>query len=326
MSEPRVLVTGATGFLGRALCRALLASGYAVRAAIRERSRAALLPEGIECCEVGEVDGRTDWRAATAGVETIVHLVSGMAPRRGSSSPLERYRETNVEGARSLAVSAARSGVARVVFVSTIKVNGEQTFEAPYSEADSPRPEDDYARSKWEAEQVLRELLNGARPALTVLRPPLVYGAEVRGNFLSILRALRRGVPLPLASVSNRRSLLYLGNLTHAIITCIASPAAAGRTYLVSDGEDVSTPDLIRRLGAALGVQPRLFPFPVSLLKLGGIALGRRAEMTRLTGSLQVDSALIRRELGWRPPFSIDEGFRETAQWFRKQGALKAEK
>ena len=205
--------------------------------------------------------------------------------------------------------------------MSSVKVNGESTVARPFSETDNPAPEDAYGISKREAEDALREISTLTGMEIVIVRPPLVYGPGVKGNFLRLMRLVGRGIPLPLASISNQRSLVYLGNLVDAITACIDSPAAAGKTYLVSDGKDVSTPELIRRLAAVLGRPSRLFPFPHSLLALGGAILGKRDEVARLTGSLQVDSTRIRDDLHWQPRFSLDQGLAETARWFLQEAA-----
>jgi nucleoside-diphosphate-sugar epimerase len=228
----------------------------------------------------------------------------------------------NVDGTRRLAEAAAAHGVRRFLFLSSVKVNGEATGEAPFTEADPPRPEDPYGITKWEGEQALWEVAARSRMEAVVLRAPLVYGAGVKGNFLRLMNVVARGVPLPLASVRNRRSLVYLGNLIDAIAICLAAPRAAGRTYLVSDGEDVSTPALVRALGGALGTPARLVPCPVALLRLAAV-LVHRADIARLTGSLQVDTSRIRNELGWRAPCSLLAGLQETARWYLGRAAVR---
>jgi len=186
-----------------------------------------------------------------------------------------------------------------------------------YRETDPPAPQDPYGISKWEAEQVLHRVAAETGLEIVIVRPPLVYGPRVKGNFAQMLQVLQRGIPLPLASVHNRRSLIYLGNLVDALLLCAMHPAAAGRTYLVSDGEDISTPELLRRLGMALGRPARLFPFPPSLLMGAAKLLDRRAQAERLLGSLRIDSSRIRRELGWQPPFTLQQGLQCTAEWYR---------
>lgn len=313
-----VLVTGATGFVGRALCLRLLESGLRVRAAIRNADRAHGLAPAVELCVVGEIGAQTQWQDALREVAIVVHLASGAgAP---GASPWEGFREVNVAGTRSLAVAAAAAGVSRLVFMSTIKVNGERTPDnKPFTELDRPQPEDAYGQSKWEAEQILKEHNAAGDLSITILRPPIVYGPGAKGNLLALMKALHRGMPLPFASVHNRRSMIFIDNLIDAILVCMNAPIAAGKTYLVSDGEDLSTPDLTRALAAALGVPERLFPFPVAWLKLGATLLGKGSEIARLTGSLRVDNSRIRDELGWKPRCSPAEGLARMVR-----GHLKA--
>jgi nucleoside-diphosphate-sugar epimerase len=211
--------------------------------------------------------------------------------------------------------------VRRLVFLSSVKVNGERTRERPCAEDDPPRPEDAYGDSKWAAEQALARVAAETGLEAVVLRPPLAYGPGVKGNFLRLMHLVARGVPLPLGAVVNRRSLIHAGNLAHAIVTALDAPRAAGRTYLVSDGEDVSTPELVRMLARALGVKPRLLPVPLAALGLAAALAGKRAELARLTGSLQVDSSRIRSELAWRPPFTLAQGLGLTARWYHSRSA-----
>jgi nucleoside-diphosphate-sugar epimerase len=220
---------------------------------------------------------------------------------------------------------AAETGVRRMLLVSSIKVNGEGA-ERPYTEADSPQPGDPYGISKWEAEQALTEI--GGRSAMQwgILRPPLVYGPGVGGNFLALLAAVARGLPLPVGAIHNRRSLIYVGNLVDAIRVCLVHPRAANELFLVSDGEDLSSPDLVKRLAEAMDRQARIVPVPLWLLRAAGILAGRQAAVGRLTGSLSVDIARLRGALGWRPPCAVNESLRNTARWYlesRHQGSLK---
>jgi nucleoside-diphosphate-sugar epimerase len=312
-----VLVTGANGFVGRALCGALADSGRAVRKAVR--ATAAGDPGAVA---VGEIGPATDWRAALEGVGTVVHLAARTHVLHESApDPLAAYLRVNAQGTERLARSAASCGVRRLVFLSSVKVNGERTGERPYSESDPPRPEDAYGASKRDAEQALARVADETGLETVVLRPPLVYGPGVKGNFLRLMQLVARGVPLPLGAVVNRRSLIFAGNLAHAIVTALAAPSAAGRTFLVSDGEDVSTPELVRRLAQALGATPRLLPVPLAALSVAAALTGMRAELARLTSSLQVDSSRIRNDLGWRPPFTLTQGLELTARWYHSHSA-----
>lgn len=315
----RVLVTGATGFVGSALCRALTEADVTMRRAVRRTIAAENQPKG-STFEVGEISGSTNWTEALRGIECVVHLVAPAGVEGvAAADQLAQYRRVNVAGSRRLAEQAAAAGTRRLVFMSTIKVNGEASREQPFTENDLPRPEDAYGISKWEVEQELLRISRATGLEVVVLRAPLVYGPGVKGNFLRLMNLVSRGVPLPLASVRNRRSFVYLGNLVDAIVKAIEAPQATGKTYLVSDGEDVSTPDLIRAVARALGVPPRLFPFPPALLELGARVLGRGEEAARLLGSLQVDSARIRRELSWSPHYTLAQGLAETARWFKSR-------
>jgi len=287
----RVVVTGASGFVGQALCPLLRARGFEVAAL----ERAA-----------GDVTAIENWEERLAGSGAVVHLA---ALAHAGGIPAERLRAVNVDAAARIGYAAARAG-ARMIFASSVKVHGEETTAAPFSEASPLAPGDDYAGAKADAETALRSI---SGLTLTVLRPPLVYGAGVKANFHALLRAIARGWPLPFDSIANRRSLLYVGNLCDAVARCLAAPQSAGRAYLLSDGEAVSTPGLCRALGAALGRPARLFGCPPGLLELVPAA-------RKLTRSLVVDDAAIRRELGWTPPHSLDEGLRRTAEWLRRPG------
>jgi nucleoside-diphosphate-sugar epimerase len=312
-----VLVTGTNGFIGRALCNVLAASGRGVRKAVRMPVPG--LPDAVA---VGDIGPNTDWRTALEGVSGVVHLAARThVLRETATDPLAKYRQVNVSGTERLARSAAAGGVRRLVFVSSVKVNGERTEERPFTEDGAPRPEDAYGVSKWEAEQALSRIAAETGLEVVVLRPPLVYGPGVKGNFLRIMSLVARGMPLPLGAIDNRRSFIYAGNLAGAIVQALDAPQATGRTYLVSDGEDVSTPELVRGIARALGVKPRLPSFPLAALGLVATLAGRRAEFARLTGSLQVDSSRIRRELGWEPRCSLARGLEETARWYHGRSA-----
>jgi nucleoside-diphosphate-sugar epimerase len=319
----RVLVTGATGFVGRTLCDHLAHHGHEVRRAVRA-ARGTSAPDAVATVVVGDVGPSTDWSAALAGVDAVVHLAARVHMLEDTAADaLAEYRRINVEGTRSLAAAARRAGVRRLLFLSSAKVHGERSVR-PFTEMDAPRPEDAYAVSKLEAEEALKQTLAGGQTQWTILRPPLVYGPAVGANFLRLVRAVARGVPLPLAAIDNRRSLVYVGNLVHAIRTCLEQEGAGGRTWLVSDAEDLSTPELVRRLARALGSPARLVPAPVWALRLAGALSGKTAAVNRLVDSLQVDPAAIRIALRWAPPCSVDQGLLETARWFRAQTGVRA--
>jgi UDP-glucose 4-epimerase len=318
-SENNVLVTGANGFIGRALCEALTAAGRRFRAAVRGPQ--AGLRNAVA---VGDIGPDTNWSAALEGVDSIVHLAARThVLRETAADSLAAYRRTNVAGTERLARVAAKRGVRHLVFLSSVKVNGELTRERPFTEEDAPRPEDSYGISKAEAERALAGIAAETGLHVTVLRPPLVYGPGVKGNFLRLMRLVARGVPLPLGRIDNRRSFIYVGNLVHAVVQSLDVPRAASRTYLAADGEDLSTPDLVRGLAAALGVRPRLVSCPLLPLKLASTLVGRGAEFARLAGSLQVDSSRIRRELDWRPRYSLAQGLADTARWYHGTSALE---
>jgi UDP-glucose 4-epimerase len=307
----KALVTGATGFIGNALCRHLSAHGHQVIRAVR---RDATLSGDIL---FSQIDSATDWAEALTGCDVVVHLAARVHVMGDTAQdPLALYQAINTNATLNLARQAAQTaGVKRFVYVSSIKVNGEGR-ETPYRETDSAAPEDVYAISKWEAELGLQRIAGDTELEVVILRPPLVYGPAVKANFQQLLRMVERGWPLPLGAIRNRRSLLYLGNFVDAIRVCIEHPAAAGQTFLLDDGQAVSTPELIRALSHAMGRPARLLTVPVNVLELAGTLLGKRAAVARLTGSLYVDSSAIRARLGWMPPYTLQQGLAATvADW-----------
>ncbi len=308
-----ILVTGATGFIGRAVCAHLAQRNWPVRGCVHSRT-AGPRPDGVEFLSVPSIDGSTDWGASLHGVAAVVHLAARVHVMRETvTDALAAFRKINVEGTVKLATAAADAGVRRFIFVSSVKVNGERTDGKAFTESDPPCPEDPYGISKWEAEQALQEHAARTGMEIVILRPPIVYGPFVPGNFRRLLKVVYAGIPIPLASVRNQRSLLYVQNLCDAIATCVEHTAAAGQTFLVSDGEDVSTPELMRLLSESLQRPSRLLPFPPRLLSCGTTVLGFRQEAERLLGSLRVDSRKIRDVLRWSPPYSLRQGLRETA-------------
>jgi nucleoside-diphosphate-sugar epimerase len=312
----RILVTGASGFVGRSLCSHLVSAGFQVRGTLLAWESPKLLAAGVAPVVVEPLQGDTEWGDALNGVDTVIHLAARVHIMSDpSADPLAEFTKVNTDGTRRLAREAAKAGVRRLVFVSTVKVNGEESAE-PYTEESPASPTDPYGISKWQAEQALREVEAQSGLEVVVLRPTLVYGPGVKANFLNMMKVIHYGTPLPLASVRNRRSLIYLGNLVDALATCAVHPEAAGKTFLVSDGEDLSTPELLRLTASALGTSARLFPFSTSLMQLTGKLTGKSAQMSRLTGSLAVDSSRIRNELGWRPPYTVKDGLKAAAEWF----------
>lgn len=326
MSKVNILVIGTTGFIGRILCQRLLADSLQVRGTLLESESPLSIPDGVEPVVIEPLSSDTPWQHALSDIHSIIHLAARVHIMDDpSTDPLTEFRKVNVEGTARLAREAANAGVRRLVFISSIKVNGEESA-TPYTPDSLPAPSDPYGISKWEAEQALRSIEAETGLEVVIIRPTLVYGPGVKANFLNMLKIISRGIPLPLASINNNRSLIYVGNLVDALAICATHPAAAGKTFLVSDGEDVSTPELIRRTAAALGVPARLLPLPASFMTLAGKLTSKSGTVNRLTGSLTVDSSKIRQELGWKPPFTMEEGLRETAKWFLSTKDTKSTK
>lgn len=320
MSQRRVLVTGANGFVGRALCVEAAARGFEVGAVTRSRCN---LPAGIENLVMDSIDACTNWRAMLEGVDVLIHLAARVhVMQEAKADPLAEFRRVNVQGTLNLGRQAAASGVRRFVFVSTIGVNGAETFHQPFTSVDQTAPHSPYAVSKYEAELAIQALTIETGMEVVIIRPPLVYGPNAPGNFGSLMRWLQRGVPLPLGAINNRRSMVALDNLVDLILTCISHPAAANQIFLVSDGEDLSTTQLLQRLGRALGKPARLIPVPAMLLKAGAALVGKPAMAQRLCGSLQVDISKTQQLLGWTPPLSVDEGLKRAAEGYLREASV----
>jgi len=314
-AKMKILVTGGAGFIGCALVNSLLDSEkHQPLASVRRITPS--LPPLIQ--SIDEVGPNTDWRNVLKNVDVVVHNAALVhVTSDGSNEALEAYRESNALGTLNLALQALSSGVKRFVYISSIKVNGECThLNRPFEASDAPNPVGPYAVSKFEAENGLNDLSARAGMEVVIIRPPLVYGPGVKANFHTMMRWLMRGIPLPLAAVNNKRSLLALDNLISLIVTCIEHPAAANQTFLVSDGEDLSTPELLRRLGALLGKPARLFPVPQKLLDTSLRLLGKGDMAMSLCSSLQVDMSKTNRILNWMPPLTVDQGLLITAQDF----------
>lgn len=307
-----LLITGANGFVGRALCAALLLQGRRVVGGVRHQCR---LPVGARVSVVGSINGETDWSDALEGVDEVIHLAARVHVRNDSAAdPLAEFRKINVEGTLNLARQAAKAGVKRFVFFSSIGVLGSATLSDPFSESSEPKPHSDYAVSKLEAEEGLKKIGAEIGMEYVIIRPPLIYGAGAPGNFARLLGWAGLGLPLPLGAIKNQRSLVSLENLVDFVSLCLVHPKAANQTFLVADGVDVSTPQLIRLLGEGMGKPVRLMPVPVRLLELGALIIGRKNWMQPLCGSLQIDIGKARKLLGWNPRVPVDEGLRRAAR------------
>lgn len=312
MSSTAVLVTGASGFVGQALCAGLLDSGIKFLPV----TRIGTMPISGATI-VRNIQPSTDWWADLEHVGAVVHLAGRVHIMRDSSlDPLSAYRRANVDATMNLASQCAAAGVRRFIYMSSIKVNGELTTVQPFSESNIPAPEDPYGISKYEAELGLRKLSQETGLEVVIIRPPLVYGPSVKANFLQLMRWVRRGIPLPLASVDNRRSMVFVGNLVDLIIRCLRHDAASGRTFLVSDDRDVSVEELIRYLAGAMGRRPMLFPLPQGALRLAAQLIGKGQAAGRLLDSLQVDIEFTKRVLQWTPPYSFEIGIESTVRHF----------
>ena len=307
----KLLVTGATGFVGKALCAELVKQQLTVLAAAREKTTI----EGCTPVAIGNINYSTDWTMVLSNVDVVVHLAARVHVMNDSAlDPLAEFRKINVEGTLNLAQQAAKAGIKRFIFISSIKVNGEETeYDQPFTEEHAVNPQDAYGQSKYEAEQGLMLIARQTGMEVVIIRPPLIYGAGVKANFASMLNYIKRGVPLPLGAIHNKRSFVYLGNLVSLIKCCIDHPAAANQVFLVSDGHDLSTTELLRNCALALGVKARLLPVPQRLIEMGAALLGRRAVAQRLCGNLQVDITKARTMLGWTPPVSVADGLKVTA-------------
>jgi nucleoside-diphosphate-sugar epimerase len=308
----KVLITGVTGFVGKVLCAELFSQGHEIRAAVRTKVAAI---KNVEMTMVGEINRGTDWSSALRDIDVVIHLAARVHVMHDTVvDPLAEFRKVNVDGTLNLAHQAAKAGVKRFIFISSIKVNGEHTeADKPFKESDVANPQDAYGVSKFEAEQGLLQIAQQTGLDVVIIRPPLVYGAGVKANFASMMRAVKRGIPLPLGAIHNKRSFVYVGNLVSLITRCVGHPAAVNQVFLVSDGHDLSTTELLRECASALDMKARLLPVPQKLIEVGAAMLGKRAVAQRLCGNLQVDITKARTLLGWEPPVSVAYGLKATA-------------
>ncbi len=312
----KILLTGATGFVGRQLVDALANDfEFIVQAAVRG-DVSGLFSPAIAIHQIDNISSETDWSAAIEGCDTVIHLAARVhVMKENASNPLQAFRQVNVEGTLNLARQAAEQGVKRFIYVSTIKVNGEKTaVNQAFKPDDKPNPQDAYAISKHEAETGLQSLASETGMEVVIIRPPLIYGPAVKGNFHRMMQSLKRGIPLPLGAIKNKRSLLFVGNLVDLIICCINHPNAANQVFLASDDEDISTTELLQKLGQKLGKPSRLIPFPEGFIKAIAALVGKKSIAQRLCGSLEIDISHTKSLLDWTPPVSVDEGLQQTVE------------
>ena len=311
----KILVTGANGFIGTQLAETLANSGHQVRNTARSLTPNSPITREMITCDLESADNLDH---LTTGCDAIVHLAGRahvMSDDPATSESL--YLSANVDVTRRLAQSAARTGVKRMILMSSVKVNGESTtIDSPFTSQDIPNPQDPYGRSKTQAEQVLWNVASTCELEGVVIRPPLVYGPGVRANFASLIGIVNRGIPLPLGSIHNKRSFVAIDNLIDCVATALQSSNAAGQTFLVSDGQDLSTPELIRAIASSLHKSPMLIPIPTALLKLAATPAGKRNAYDRLCGSLTVDIASTKQKLSWTPPFTVQESLQRTVDAF----------
>lgn len=304
----KVFLTGGSGFLGGSLLQRLLADGVCVTAAVRGSGASLAIPT----YRFTQLSDKQVWSDGLSNHDVLLHCAARVHIMDDpSADPLTEFRRVNVEGTLNLARQAAAAGVQRFIFISSIKVNGEETAPGDaFTASDVPAPQDPYGLSKFEAEEGLRSLAQQTGMEVVIIRPPLVYGPSVKGNFVSMIKLVQKGLPLPLGAIHNKRSLVGIDNLVDLIIRCIDHPAAANQTFLASDGVDLSTTELLRSVVKAMGKPSRLVPVPASLLQTGAGLLGKKAMAQRLLGSLQVDISKTREVLGWEPPYTVEEGLR----------------
>ena len=306
----KILVTGASGFIGAATCLRLMSEGQSILPVYRNDHHSG--------SAIGNINGSTDWSSALTNITHVIHTVARVHIMKESvADPLEAFREVNTEGTLNLARQAAEAGVTRFIFISSIKVNGEQTKAGmAFSEEDVSAPDDPYAISKHETEIGLRNLAAETGLEIVVIRPPLVYGPGVKANFLSLMKLVRIGIPLPLGGIDNRRSMVFLDNLVDFISTCLHHPKAKNQTFLISDGEDLSVTQLLSKLASAMNMPSRLIPIPSSWLKIALSMVGKKSIADRLCGSLQVNITKAQTLLDWSPKWSVDEGIKKTVKFF----------
>jgi nucleoside-diphosphate-sugar epimerase len=309
----KICITGASGFVGQNLCDKLIKLNRNIIGTVRNLDTVSMV-NNFECISVGDIGAETNWSNALKNVNCVIHCAGKTHSINEDKKDIDFYRLVNIEGTKRLAEQAANLGVKRLIFLSSVKINGESTGNIGnnkiFTNNDLPDPQNDYAISKFEAEKKLWEISLKTGLEVVVLRLPIVYGYGVKGNLLSLIKLINSGIPLPFSFINNKRSLIGIDNLVDIIIRCIDCSKASGKTFLVSDSEDLSTPNLIRYIASAMGRSARLFPFPILLINFFGFVIGKSKEVDRLTGSLQVDSDFTRKTLNWSPPISVQEGIK----------------
>lgn len=314
----KVMISGVNGFVGKALLKKLIFLNISVRGTVREIFFDC--ESNIEWAAVGDINGTTDWSLALKDIDVVVHCAARVHIMNDHAvDPLSAFRKTNVDGTLNLSLQAARAGVKRFIFLSTVKVNGESTdIDKMFYEQDIPMPVDPYSISKWEAEQGLRSVSDATGMEIVIIRPPLIYGPDVKGNFQSLMRLAKTGLPLPFGGIQNRRSMLYVENLVDFIVTALDHSAAANETFFLSDNEDLSTKQLLQALRVSMGIPPHIFSIPMSFFYRIGRFSRTSVVVDRLCGSLRVDNSKAKKKLNWTVPFTVYEGLAKTAMYWLK--------
>ena len=315
----KILITGSTGFVGQKLCKKLILDNYSIREAVRSNSEKRL--DKREIFNIGDIDKSTNWSASLKDIDCVIHCAArAHVMNENKLDTLATYRKVNVDGTRNLAEQCAKAGVKRLIFLSSIKVNGEKTKASfSFRHDDNPKPEDAYGITKWEAELALQQVSKKYEIEIVIIRAPLVYGPNVKGNFLKLINLASYRIPLPISKVNNIRSFVSVENLIDLISCCIKHPAAAGKIFLVSDNKDMSTPELIKKIGKAMGKSQFFIPLPVFILRFLCAIIGKSSEIERLVSNLQVDCNNTFEVLGWRPPENPDDAILKTIKWHLNQ-------
>ena len=312
----RICITGANGFIGNALCKSLKSSNNHIRGFVRFMDLDNNSSE-TEYISVGDISSKTNWKDHLKGFDCVIHC-AGLTHQMSSIKDINVYNLVNIDGTKRLAEQSVEAGIKRLVFLSSVKVNGESTYQINMKQKflykDKPNPQDLYAKSKLGAEKSLWEISSRTGLEVVVVRFPLVYGYGSKGNLARLIKLVRLGIPLPLSLVKNQRSMIGIDNLVDLLIQCIDHPEAIGKTFLASDEEDLSTPELIKLISSSMGRKSNLFPFPIFILKFLGSVFGRREEINRLVGSLRIDNSYTKEILNWVPPVSVEEGIRRMIQ------------